>query len=376
MILTALAGMLLFTACSGKEKKEAKAESIDSLKLSYATQFEVNTYEGGYRLIHIEDGMDYVLIPEGQEDSDLGIGDAVLIHEPLDSIYLAASSAMDFFVRLDSLDRIKACSTSASDYSIEEAAERIEAGEIKYVGKYSSPDYEALLGNGCDLAIESTMITHSPKIREELTELGIPVLTERSSYEKDPLGRLEWIKLYGVLLGKEKEAEEYFSAEEKKAIAVEESLKNESRKEEDKKKVAFFYLSSNGYVNVRKPGDYVSEMIEMAGGTYAFKDIADESDNALSTMNINWEEFYKDAVDADILIYNATIDGGIEKVSELMEKNPLFEDFKAVRTGNVYCSNADMFQRTSLVADIITDMYKVINSGETDSLQFMYKVGN
>ncbi len=369
-----LAGMLLLSSCSGKEKREAGAEPLDSLKLSYATQFEVNTYEGGYRLIHIEDGMDYVLIPEGQEDSDLGFKDAVLIHEPLDSIYLAASSAMDLFVRLDSLDRIKTCSTSAADYSVEEAKKRIESGEIRYVGKYSSPDYEAVLNSGCDLAIESTMITHSPKIREELEKLGIPVLTERSSYEKDPLGRLEWIKLYGLLLGKEKEAEEYFLLEEKKVKAVEEALKNEKGDKEDKRKVAFFYLSSNGYVNVRKPGDYVSEMIETAGGTYAFKDIADESDNALSTMNINWEEFYKDAVDADILIYNATIDGGIEEVSELMEKNPLFGDFKAVKLRNVYCSNADMFQRTGLVADIITDMYRVIKGEDTDSLQFIYKV--
>ena len=369
-----LAGMLLLSSCSGKEKKEAGAEPADRIKLSYATQFEVSLYEGGYRLIHIEDGMDYVLIPEGGEDSDLGFKEAVLIHEPLNSIYLAASSAMDLFVRLDSLDRIKTCSTSAADYSVEEAKKRIESGEISYVGKYSSPDYEAVLDSGCDLAIESTMINHSPKIREELEKLGIPVLTERSSYEKDPLGRLEWIKLYGVLLGREKEAEEYFLAEEKKVKAVEEALENENRDEEDKRKVAFFYISSNGYVNVRKPGDYVSEMIETAGGRYAFEDISDESDNALSTMNINWEEFYKEAVDADILIYNATIDGGMENMSGLMEKNPLFADFKAVHTGNVYCSNADMFQRTGLVADIITDMYRVIKGKDTENLRFMYKV--
>ncbi|MBR5359363.1 MAG: ABC transporter substrate-binding protein, partial [Lachnospiraceae bacterium] len=124
----------------------------------------------------------------------------------------------------------------------------------------------------------------------------------------------------------------------------------------------------------RKPGDYVSTMIEMAGGKYAYDSITDESDNALSTMNINWEEFYKDTVDADILIYNATIDGGVKSMDELIAKNSLFADFKAVKEGNVYCSNADMFQKTSLVADIITDMYKVISDEDTDNLKFMYKV--
>ena len=69
-----------------------------------------------------------------------------------------------------------------------------------YVGKYSAPDYETILSQGCNLAIESTMIYHSPEIQEKLETLGIPVLVERSSYESHPLGRMEWMKLYGCLL--------------------------------------------------------------------------------------------------------------------------------------------------------------------------------
>ena len=366
--------VLMLTSCAHAGKNPEATESEDELKLSYATEFSVKYHEGGYKHIHIEDGSDYVLIPEGKEDSDLGIDGAVLIHEPVDNIYLAASSAMDLFLNLDSLDSIGTCSTKAEDYSIKEAKDRIESGKISYVGKYSSPDYEVILSSGCNLAIESTMITHSPKIKEELERLGIPVLTERSSYEKNPLGRLEWIKLYGVILGKESKAEEFFDAQEKKALEVKDRLALENKAPEERKSVAYFYVSSNGYVNVRKPGDYVSAMIEMAGGRYAYDGIADESDNALSTMNINWEQFYKDTVDADILIYNATIDGGIKNMDELIAKNELFADFKAVKEGNVYCSNADMFQKTGLVADIITDMYNVINDKDTEDLKFMYKV--
>lgn len=368
--------VLMLASCAHAGKNFEATESEDELKLSYATEFTVNSHEGGYKHIHIADGTDYVLIPEGKEDSNLGIEGAVLIHEPVDNIYLAASSAMDLFLNLDSLDSIKTCSTKAEDYSIDEAKAKIESGEITYVGKYSSPDYEVILGSGCDLAIESTMITHSPKIKEELQRLGIPVLTERSSYEKNPLGRLEWIKLYGVLLGKESEAEAFFNAEEAKALAVEQMLDKKNISDDERKTVAYFYLSSNGYVNVRKPGDYVSTMIEMAGGRYAYEGITDESDNALSTMNINWEEFYKDTVDADIIIYNATIDGGVKSIDELIDKNALFADFKAVKEGNVYCSNADMFQKTSLVADIISDMYRVISNEDTNDLKFMYKVSD
>lgn len=55
------------------------------------------------------------------------------------------------------------------------------------------------------------MINHVPEVREKLEELGIPVLVDQSSYEPHPLGRTEWIKLYGALLGKEDEAERLFA---------------------------------------------------------------------------------------------------------------------------------------------------------------------
>lgn len=45
------------------------------------------------------------------------------------------------------------------------------------------------------------MILHTPEVKEQLEHFGIPVLVERSSYESDPLARMEWIKLYGILLG-------------------------------------------------------------------------------------------------------------------------------------------------------------------------------
>ena len=38
-------------------------------------------------------------------------------------------------------------------------------------------------------------------------------------------------------------------------------------------------------MNVRKPGDYVAKMIELAGGSYV-PQTADADENALSTMNM------------------------------------------------------------------------------------------
>ena len=347
------------TGCAGKTADKDPNEVIESLDLKYATQFSVDYYPEGYIHIHIEDGNEYVLVPEGKEKKNLGFEGATVIMKPVDDIYLAASSAMDLFLQLGSLDNIKACSTKAEDYSMQEVKDKIDDGSISYAGKYSAPDYEMVLNLGCDLAIESTMIYHSPEIKEQLEKLGIPVLVERSSYEEEPLGRLEWIRLYGILLGKEDEAEKFF---EEQCRAVEELEKKLNAKEESgDKSVAFFYISANGYVNVRKPGDYLSKMIEMAGGRYALENLELDEDNALSTININWEDFYREAKDADILIYNGTIDGGVKTMDELISKNELFKNFKAVQNGNVWSTDLNMFQETSKITEVVEDFYDVIN---------------
>ena len=45
-----------------------------------------------------------------------------------------------------------------------------------YAGKYNAPDYELILNEGCNLAIESTMIYHCPQVKEQLEKAGCPIL--------------------------------------------------------------------------------------------------------------------------------------------------------------------------------------------------------
>ena len=350
--------LMTLTACKNEKSTAAASdEVIGTCQLKYATQFSIDYFEDGYKCIHVADGCDYILVPKDKENRNFGMNNAVFIPVDSESIYVAASSAMDLFATLGCLDMVTACSTKAEDFSINEVKEKIEAGDISYVGKYSAPDYERLLSLNCDYAIESTMIGHAPKIKEQLESLMIPVFVERSSYEENPLGRVEWIKVYGALTGQESQAEAFFDSQVEKLEKMTSQLEIEST--DNRKKVAFFYISSSGYVNVRKPGDYICKMIDIAGGEYALNDIMPES-NALSTVNINWEEFYALAKEADILIYNSTIDGGFSTVDELIEKNQLFKDFKAVKEGRVYCTSMNMYQESSSIVDVILDFNNVI----------------
>ena len=339
-----------------------------SLELQYADQFAVDYYEGGYALITIAGGERFLLVPEDKEAPEGLDADISVIQKPVQNIYLVATSAMDLFCALDGLDSISLSGTNADGWYIDKAKKAMEDGDIAFAGKYSAPDYELILSKNCDLAIESTMIYHQPEVQEKLEKFGIPVLVEHSSYESHPLGRTEWIKLYGVLLGKEDQAQKLFQEQVDKLKSVEDS-------ENTGKTVAFFYINSMGAANVRKSNDYVSKMIELAGGEYIFHDPA-EDDNALSTMNMQMEEFYAKAKDADYIIYNSTIDGELDSIDELLAKSSLLADFKAVKDGNVWCTGQNLFQETMGLATMIEDIHTMLTSDDPklDSLTYMKKL--
>jgi iron complex transport system substrate-binding protein len=288
-----------------------------------------------------------------------------ILQQPLDDIYLVASAAMDLFRELDAIGNVRFSGQKADGWYIKEAAAAMEAGEMLYAGKYSMPDYELILSEGCDLAIENTMITHSPEVVEKLESFGIPVFIDYSSYEEHPLGRVEWIKLYGVLLGKEQEAEDAFARQA-------ETLEQLSGEKTTGKTVAFFYLTTNGMVSVRRTGDYIPRMIELAGGTYVFDNLGDDSRR--STVNLSMEEFYAAAKDADILIYNSTVDGELENLDALLEKSPLFTDFQAVKTGQVWCTGADFYQHTMAAGDFMEDLHAIFTGDADREYAYVYQL--
>ncbi len=336
-----------------------------TMPLRYAHEFAVDYFEGGYKLLSIGDGNRYLVVPEGgeaPEGLDAGIR---VIRQPLTNVYLAATAAMALFDAVDALDVIKLSSLQASGWYIDNAVAAMERGDMLFAGKYSEPDYELMVSSGCDLAIESTMILHTPKVQEMIELLGIPVFIEHSSYETHPLGRTEWVKLYAAMVNREAEAEAFFDSQ----AAIIDELKDFQNTE---KTVAFFYISSDGSVVVRNASDYVAGMIEIAGGRYVFDDSL-TGESTRSSVSITMEEFYNAAVDADYLIYNASIDAPLNSVADLMGKSALFADFKAVKEGNVWSTDRYLYQATDIVGSLITDINRML-LGEQEGMTFIRKI--
>lgn len=366
-------GLLGLCSCSSPSSnlKEEKAEQTQqtlvyekTMELKYAENFQVDYYEGGYTMLLLPmEHTKFLVVPEGMEEPSGLEKDIIVLNRPIQNLYVVASSVMDMFQELDSLDTIAFSGQKEENWYIEGAKKAMQEGKMQYAGKYNQPDYERIVSGNCSLAIENMMISHAPEVKEKLNEFGIPVMIERSSYETHPLGRVEWVKFFGALLGKEKEAEQIFQKQE-------EILRKVTGEEKTGKTVAFFFVTSNGMIQVRQSNDYIPKMIELAGGTYVFSDLGEDSTKR-STINMQVEEFYNGAKDADFLIYNSSIDGGVKNLEQLLEKCDVLKDFKAVKEGNVWCTTNNMYQQSLSIGYLMEDIYKMLREKESQ-MEYLY----
>ena len=377
LILLSLCLTLLLAACGGPEnvattqpQAETASQSVryeellfeNVMPLSYATGFSVSYSEEGYKLLTIGEDQTYLVVGENMPVPEEVPDTVTVLQQPLDQIYLVSTGAMDHFIELNALDSIILSSQKADAWYLPEAKQAMEEGKIAYAGKYSAPDYETVLGSGCNLVIENAMIYHAPEVLEKLRSLGLPVLVELSSYESHPLGRIEWIKLFSALVNKEEEAAAYYDS----MLASLEPVMNQ---EPTGKTVSFFYITTSGGINVRRPSDYVSCAIGLAGcENISFSE--DQADVGTSTMTIQMEAFYQGVQDADILIYNSIVDGELDSLSALLEKMPTLADTKAVKEGNVWCLSKNFYQETMSLGDFILDV-NAVATGSDGQLRYL-----
>ena len=365
------------SAATGSNRTADPLVYDHSMELSYAENFAVDYYDGGYKLLTTRLNGDRILIvPEHQqapEDAEALVspsaegepGKLIVLQEPVKNLYLVASSVMDMFAQLDSMDAISMCGLKEEDWYIPAAKQAMKDGTLLYAGKYSQPDYELLLSQNCSMAIENSMIYHTPEVMEKLEEFGIPTLVEYSSYEEHPLGRVEWVRFFGALLDQEEKADQLFEKQK-------EALKRVETEESTGKTVAFFYITSNGLVQVRQSTDYIPKMIELAGGKYVFENLGDP-DSRRSTVNLQLEDFYDGAQDADFLVYNTTIDRQVQTLEDLLKKCSLLKDFKAVKNHQVWCTTEDMYQQSMSAGNLIEDFHRML-TGDDEETRYLYRL--
>ena len=350
---------------------------ISSEQNDVAEYFRLSNYEDAsgvkYQLLETAGGLHrYLIVPsEANSANKEKKGDALeltVLQQPLTTTYVAASAVMAPLCDLGAVRQIRFSGLREEGWYVDEARAAMKEGTMLFAGKYSEPDYETLLREGCDLALESTMIYRAPEVTEKLNALGIPVYIDYSSYEPHVLGRLEWVRVYGALFGHEEKAQQWYQTERDRIRAIQKDAEKSSPT------VVYFYVNASGQIQVRQPNDYIPELLELAGARYLAPDMSGLSGSRKSNVTVSLEDFYSSCKDADYLIYSATLDRPLSSIQELLGKNALFADFKAVQEGNVWCTGKSFYQATDIVGEMIRDIHLALTGGAESDMTFLTRV--
>ena len=103
-----------------------------------------------------------------------------------------------------------------------------------------------------------------------------------------------------------------------------------------------------------------------------FSDLDSGTNNASIPMSV--EEFYNVAENADIIIYNGSIDSSVASLEDLTGKNAVLANMKAVKEGNCWVTGSSMYQRTDVVGDMIMDFHRIFTEDDPQDLKFISRL--
>ena len=247
-----------------------------SMELKYAKLFSVDYYKGGYKLLTITNRDEdtaivskqskILLVPDGMSTPSGVDADTLVLKAPVTNMLVSSTPVTSLMNASNCLSGISQVTYDKKSWYIDAVKKAFDDGKLTYVGDYKAPDYESIIAGSPSLAIYSTMLTSVPDVAAKLKELGVNYILDQSTYEDHPLGRVEWAKLYAALCNEEEAATAMFNEQ----AAYVDTL---SKAENTGKSVAVFYITSKGKLYVRNAGDYLAQMVNIAGGNYIFSDL-------------------------------------------------------------------------------------------------------
>ena len=330
------------------------------VSIDYARNFTLE-YKDGYKLLTVltpwagaTEPIQYVLVPAGQPDPS-GIGDAMIVHTPIQSFVSLSTTYLPFLEQIDELDSLVAVDAGAYIYN-PKVQTWLQADAVTEVGSGAVINLERLVDLNPDLIMTSASGFADYDSHPQLLEAGLNVVINSDYLEQDPLGRAEWGKFIAAFYEKELEADRLFDEMvarylEAKTIA---SLLS----------TRFTVFTNTAYEGTwYMPGgeSYIAILLADAGSDYVFKDI-----QGSGAQPLDFEVVLERAKDADYWI-NV---GAIADLASLAAMDARYADFKAFQEAKVYTYSkrvnalgaVDYFESGAAAPDVILmDLIKVLH---------------
>lgn len=397
LVLLAVLAMstLLFAACDRKEN-EQQGITVEYSQLT-STGKEENTFAELFSIEHLKDENEkayskievfdkekkldtsWLLLPEGVDKvSGAPAGVNIMTFRDRQNIMVSSASTMALINAMDALSKVP-MTTADTTWRIQEIKDAIDKGTVKEVGKYSKPDYEQIIAIGAEkhvtFAVFSTMLDSVPDVYDQLTKTcNLRIMRDQSSYESHPLGRTEWIKIYGEIFDMRDKSDAVFNGQ---VEILNETTSKINVPEAERKTVLIFYTTSTkDTFYVRNAADYVTELVNLGGG----KQVAEIGPGKSGNTKMTQEWFIQECSQADYVLYNWTSGASGVKDESLQglidaRLGDWFKDFKAYKEGNVWRTSNDFYQKMDKMGEMVADIYKMLyGENVSDTLTYVNRL--
>ena len=317
---------LILTACSSqKEKKKKKNASKLVLQVKYAKGFEIEQLKEEKKLIiklpypNSKEQFEYIL--NDVSSSKIVSQKSISITTPIKRIVVTSTTHIPM-LELLGVENTLVGFPHTSYVSSTKTRNRINNGEIKEIGRKESLNTEILLELQPDVVIGFSMNKANKALRL-VEKSGIPVILNGDWLEETPLGRAEWIKFFGVLFNKEKEADSIFNSIEANYLsAIELAKKSNSRPS-----VLSGAVMSKDIWNLPAGESFVAHFLKDAKTNYLWKE-----SKGKGSLSISFESVLNKGKNADYWI----APGYFSSKKQLLKSNSYYQEFLAFKKNHIY----------------------------------------
>jgi iron complex transport system substrate-binding protein len=316
---------LTLTSCKKTEKSDSTTNSSTKNEIEYATSLAIYK-QNGYSIVKVvkpwpnaEKDFTYILKEKNATVPD-SLQKYSTIQVPLQSIVVTSTTIIPYLEMLGVENKLVGFPHTDFISSVK-TRKLIDNGTVKNVGQNEKLNMEMLIDRSPELIVTFGIDNNNPTL-DNLTKSGLKVLIQADWMEQSPLGKAEWIKLYGALFGKEKEAKSQFDAivkNYKDALALVAS-----------KKPTATVLYGSMYQDqwyVAKANSWVAQFLKDAKANYLWSNVP-----GTGSIGLSLEQVLEKAKTAKYWIAS----GPYKTVAELNAINPHYSQFDAFKTKQVY----------------------------------------
>ncbi len=362
-----LFSFLFLNSCKQTGKPQKNIPSASTFK--YANHIQIKDF-GKFKILKITKAYpgasdyNYVLKKSGVTLPD-SLKSCQIIEVPLKNIVVTSTTHLMPLKLLGLQDKLIGF-PHTSYISDSQFRKLIKSGQIKEIGSGRHINTEKLLMLHPDLLMQfsSGQGQHNDEI---FTNNGIPVLYNADWMEQNPLGRAEWLKVFGLLFGKEKQADSIFNKIESNYLKIKQQIDTISQKP-----LIFQGGSFGDKWFVPGGKSYAARLIADAGGRYVWQD-----DTHSGSITLNYENVLMQLPKADVWLNP----GMLVSRDAILKSMPAAKDFKAFQNDRIYTYNMTRgpgggvlyFEESNTRPDkVLNDLFHILHPDRTHSYHFHY----